>query len=97
METTYSPSINIIRDSNKNLNYLVTPNAENIAKQIANDFARGFHSFIMIGSYGTGKSSFLWAFEQTLNRKNNYFDIEFTPKFKKVHFLTNAMQKNYEK
>ncbi len=87
METTYSPSINIIRDSDKTLNYLVTPNAEKIANQIANDFAKGFHSFNMIGSYGTGKSSFLWAFEQTLEGRNKYFDIGFIEKFGKVRFL----------
>ncbi|MCF6171437.1 MAG: hypothetical protein L3J66_10710 [Bacteroidales bacterium] len=87
METTYSPSINIIRDSDKTLKYLVTPNAEKIAKQIANDFVQGFHSFNMIGSYGTGKSSFLWAFEQTLRGRNKYFDIGFIEKFKKIRFL----------
>lgn len=87
MEIKFSPSVNIIRDSNKELNYTVTPNAETIARQIANDFKKGFHSFNVIGSYGTGKSSFLWALSQTLERKKKHFDINLVAQRGKVKVL----------
>lgn len=87
MEIKHSPSVNIIRDSDKELNYIVTPNAERIVHQITNDFKKGFHSFNIIGSYGTGKSFFLWAFEQTLKGKKDIFDINLTSSKCKVGFL----------
>ena len=42
-------------------------------QQILSDFAVGIHSFSLIGSYGTGKSTFLVALEQTLNRTSPHF------------------------
>nr|WP_320118663.1 P-loop NTPase fold protein [uncultured Marinifilum sp.] len=69
----YSPSVNIIRDKDLSLNYIVTPNAEQVAKSIASGFTSTGHCFNIIGSYGTGKSSFIWALEQNLNQKTEYF------------------------
>jgi hypothetical protein len=69
----FSPSVNIVRDKDKELNYIVTPNATKICTQIINGFNTNMHCFSIIGSYGTGKSSFLWAFEQNLLDKNNFF------------------------
>lgn len=66
MAVKFSPSVNIIRDSNKSLNYVSTPNAERVALAIAESFNKGVHAFTLIGSYGTGKSSFLWALQQSL-------------------------------
>lgn len=74
MEIKYSPSVNIIRDAQKHLNYHKTPNAERIAEELIDDFKKGIHAFTLIGSYGTGKSSFLWAFEQSLNGNHKYFN-----------------------
>ena len=62
----YSPSINIELDSNKTLNYIVTANAHQAVGKIVNGFITGVHSFCLVGSYGTGKSSFLLAFENCL-------------------------------
>ncbi len=87
MEVKYSPSVNIIRDSEKELYYIVTPNAERITHQMTNDFKKGFHSFNIIGSYGTGKSSYLWAFTQTIKGKADYFDVNFTQSKGKVKVL----------
>lgn len=70
---TYSPSINIIRDSNKNLEYIPTPNSKQIYTQIVNNYATGTHSFNIVGSYGTGKSFFLLALEHHLNGRASYF------------------------
>ena len=56
------------------MQYLVTPNARNAIHNIVNDFKSGIHSFTIIGSYGTGKSSFLLALESDLKKtgKQNY-------------------------
>ena len=87
MDVKFSPSVNIIRDSGKELNYIVTPNSERVARQIANDFKKGFHSFNLIGSYGTGKSSFLWALGQTLTRKKRFFDLSLSSVKGKANIL----------
>lgn len=46
----------------------MTPNAQKAIHNIVNDFQAGIHSFTIIGSYGTGKSSFLLALESDLKR-----------------------------
>ncbi len=74
MATKYTPSVNIFRDQDAELNYLPTPNAKRIAAQIAGDFNNGMRSFTIIGSYGTGKSSFLWALSNVLRSKKHYFE-----------------------
>jgi hypothetical protein len=68
MAPSFSPSINLNRDIQRELAYTATANAQRAYHQILNDFALGTHSFSLIGSYGTGKSAFLVALEQTLNR-----------------------------
>jgi hypothetical protein len=70
----YSPSINIIRDLDKNLEYISTPNAKQVYTQIAKNYTTGTHSFNIVGSYGTGKSSFLLALEHHLNSEKEYFN-----------------------
>lgn len=62
----FSTSVNIERDSNKSFNYVVTANAKQAIGKIVDSFTTGIHSFCLIGSYGTGKSSFLLALEQCL-------------------------------
>lgn len=89
METKFAPSTNILRDFDKNINYLKTDNAKKIYSQIVHDYNSGVHCFNIIGSYGTGKSTFLVAFEQTLRGKENYLGIlngEFGNK-KEIDFL----------
>ena len=80
MQTKVTSSTNIIRDSAREINYIPTPNANRVVSQIGNDFKKGLRSFNIIGSYGTGKSSFLWALEQTLQGKKNYFDLNLLQK-----------------
>ena len=69
----FSPSVNILRDSGKDFEYIVTPNASTIYEQIISNFDTGVHSFSIIGSYGTGKSAFLVAFIKTLKGEKNIF------------------------
>jgi len=69
MSTTkikFSPSINIVRDSKYQFNYISTPNAKQAFSQLLNDALVGVKSHVIIGAYGTGKSSMLLAFKQTL-------------------------------
>ena len=79
MVTKFTTSVNIIRDSESDLNYIPTPNAIRIVNQISNDFKKGRRSFNIIGSYGTGKSAFLWAFQQSAIKRKKYFGINLLP------------------
>jgi Cdc6-like AAA superfamily ATPase len=89
MQTKFTTSTNIIRDSSRKLNYIPTPNATKVVNQISNDFKRGLRSFNIIGSYGTGKSSFLWALQQSLNNKKKFFDLNLlqSPKVEVINFI----------
>lgn len=60
-------STNIERDSNVDINYIVTANSDDLYKRIIFNYLSGHHCFNLIGSYGTGKSSFLWALNKHLN------------------------------
>ncbi len=59
-------STNIERDFQSELDYIVTSNTNDVYNRIVFNYAKGQHSFSIIGSYGTGKSSFMWAFEKHL-------------------------------
>ncbi|NII24363.1 hypothetical protein HB364_04705 [Pseudoflavitalea sp. X16] len=69
----FSPSVNIIRDSNYLINYIPTPNAVQSFNTILNNAITGIKSHVLIGSFGTGKSSFLLAFKQTLEGNKVHF------------------------
>lgn len=68
MKSKFSPSINIIRDQDRDFNYIPTPNAERVIGQLDNNVQAGLKSFYLVGSFGTGKSAFLLAFEKHLAR-----------------------------
>ena len=53
---------------------LATPNSKEVFERIFVD--KGTKSFNLIGNYGTGKSTFLWACEQVLLKKTNLFGID---------------------
>jgi len=69
----YTASTNILRDENNDIHYVTTPNARNVFERLTLGFQTGQHSFNIIGSYGTGKSSFLWAFEKNLKENKAFF------------------------
>ena len=69
MKRTFSLSANIENGFAEGAQYIVTPNAQKAISSIVNDFHTGIHSFTIIGSYGTGKSSFLLALESDLKRR----------------------------
>ena len=68
MARTFSLSANIENGFAEGMQYLVTPNAQKAIHNIVSDFKSGIHSFTIIGSYGTGKSSFLLALESDLKQ-----------------------------
>lgn len=77
MANNFTTSVNIIRDTERNFNYIPTPNAGQVVSQIVNDFKKGIRSFNIVGTYGTGKSSFLLAFEQSIKGGKRYFEPNF--------------------
>ena len=67
-------STNIIRDDSKQIDYVVTPNTKEIFDRIfINNFGAN-KSFCLIGNYGTGKSTFLWALEKNLKKDKLFFN-----------------------
>ena len=70
MNKGFSLSANIENGFPTDVQYIVTPNGRKAAQNIIDDFHSGIHSFTIIGTYGTGKSSFLLALESDLNRGN---------------------------
>ncbi len=62
----YIPSVNIEYQKSDDLHYLITPNARAVLGTMIERFQAGVHSFQIIGSYGTGKSSFLLALQRNL-------------------------------
>lgn len=78
MGNNFSPSINIIRDQDKDFKYITTPNAERIIKNLNEYVLKGIKSFYLIGSFGTGKSAFLLAFEKQLSQDKPIFNTPIT-------------------
>ncbi len=75
-QNKYSPSINILRDSDFSFNYIPTTNATHAFNSIFSKIQIGGKSHNIIGAYGTGKSSFLLALIQTLKGKASHFPSE---------------------
>ncbi|MHA7056449.1 hypothetical protein ACWGOQ_0004470 [Aquimarina sp. M1] len=87
MDYKINTSTNIIRDSNSDVKYLVTPNAERVLSLIEENVNRGQKAFNLIGSFGTGKSSFLLALEKSLLKTNEYFAGKFNGKAKVIKLV----------
>lgn len=77
MANNFTTSVNILRDTERDFNYIPTPNTKQVVGQVVNDFKKGIRSFNIIGTYGTGKSSFLVALEQSIRGTKRYFDPNF--------------------
>lgn len=63
-------SANIENGFSDSSSYIATPNVRQSIRTIIDDFHSGIHSFTLVGSYGTGKSSFLLAVESDLKGHN---------------------------
>ena len=62
----YIASINIETGAEEDYSYIVTPNAQRVLGEMTGCIQTGIHSFSIIGTYGTGKSSFILALEKGL-------------------------------
>lgn len=69
IKKTFTLSANIEDGFADNNSYIVTPNAQKVLLEILNGYRTGIHSFSIIGTYGTGKSSFLLQLEHDLKAK----------------------------
>lgn len=83
----YNISTNILRDQSKELNYVVTPNTTKIFERIFSNENNSNKSFTLIGNYGTGKSTFLWALEKNLISEEFFFSTMLNKKYKSYQFL----------
>ena len=66
----YTPSINIAQAVFSPQSYIVTQNAKSVVGNIVDSFNAGVHSFNIIGSYGTGKSNFILALQDSLENNS---------------------------
>lgn len=78
MRNNFSPSVNIVRDKGKRFEYIPTPNAERIVQNLNESIVRGIKSFYLVGSFGTGKSSFLLALENQIENGKKIFKTPIT-------------------
>jgi hypothetical protein len=70
----YSPSVNIIRDKDREIAYIPTINGQRSFEQIVESSRLGARAFTLVGAYGTGKSTFMWALAKAVEKNNDYFD-----------------------
>ncbi len=68
----FSLSSNLKTGFPEGYNYIVTPNAQKVADSIIDGYRSGVHSYTLIGTYGTGKSSFLIALEEDLRKQGKH-------------------------
>ena len=71
--TSINVSTNILRDESLQIDFIPTPNTKEIFDRIFLHNYGANKSFNLIGNYGTGKSTFLWALEKNLNREKQFF------------------------
>ena len=77
MASYFTPSINIIRDQERDFEYILTANGQRVFQLLSDNFRAGNRAFSILGTYGTGKSSFLLAFEQHLTKHTRHFEEDF--------------------
>lgn len=63
---SFTLSANIENGIAEGSRYIVTPNVKKVLQEIVSAYQTGIHSFSVIGTYGTGKSSFLLNLEKDL-------------------------------
>lgn len=83
----FSPSVNIVRDEDSDIDYILTPNAEQVYSQLVNGFKIGIKAYNLVGAYGTGKSSFLKAFENGVTKNHSKEKKQAFHDFKFVKFV----------
>lgn len=67
IKRAFTLSANIENGMGESTEYIVTPNATKVLQQIVENYQTGIHSFVIVGTYGTGKSSFLLNLEREIS------------------------------
>lgn len=81
-------STNILRDQSIEIDYIPTPNAKEVFDRIFLHNYGANKSFNLIGNYGTGKSTFLWALEKNLKKENQFFtDLSYSDNLGDFDFI----------
>jgi hypothetical protein len=70
----YSPSVNILRDKGRQLQYIQTYNSQRAFEQIVELAPLGGRAFSIVGAYGSGKSTFLWAIAEASGSNRIFFE-----------------------
>jgi len=85
----FSLSTNIDNVQYNDFHYIPTSNARRVLGTLLADYNSGIHCFNLVGTYGTGKSSFLAALERDLahNTKKIFENKGQFNNYKKFHFL----------
>lgn len=103
----FSLSTNIDNVQYNDFHYIPTPNARRVLGTLLADYNSGIHCFNLVGTYGTGKSSFLAALERDLvhNSKiifenkgqfNNYRKFQFLNIVGDYNSLSNQLSEKLE-
>lgn len=71
-KNTFSLSANLDNGIAEGTKYIVTPNVQKVLQEIVDSYQTGIHSFSIIGTYGTGKSSFLLQLERDLDKSTKH-------------------------
>ena len=74
MSSKFSPSVNIILKEVDLTDYFITSNVQAVFDGILANYQAGIRSINLVGAYGTGKSSFLSAFEQHISGTKVFYE-----------------------
>lgn len=66
----FTLSANLMNGLSIGAQYFVTPNVNKVLSEIISYHQAGLHSFTIIGTYGTGKSSFLLNLERDMDNSH---------------------------
>lgn len=103
----FTLSTNIDNINYNDFHYIPTSNARRVLGTLLADYNSGIHCFNLVGTYGTGKSSFLAALERDLARNtkiifenkgqfNNYRKFQFLNIIGDYNSLSNLMSEKLE-
>lgn len=84
-------SVNIINDAAGPIDYQVTANAKRTFNSLWQGYRDGIRAFNVIGSYGSGKSAFLWALQSDLKGSSHFFDVEAPSQFEYIPIVGDAV------
>ncbi|HEY0669617.1 MAG TPA: hypothetical protein VGD22_15650 [Sphingobacteriaceae bacterium] len=76
MVKTFNPSTNILATEVDYTQYIITSNVQSTFDLITANYYQGIRAFNLVGAYGTGKSTFLSAFEEHVNHEKLFAEFQ---------------------